>query len=297
MKERLLKFAKAMRHRPTDAETALWRRLRAERLLGFKFKRQQPLGTFILDFVCFDQRLVIEVDGGQHGEHTHADAQRSGWLQDHGFRVLRFWNDEVLLRENDVLETIVAALRADPSPPTPLPQGERGQIWLIVMISENNALGWLWISAAVIALDQFTKYIVLGALQPFVPHPVIPGFLNWTLAFNTGAAFSFLADHPELARWIFSVIAVVVSVVLARWLAKTPRGDWRSALPLALVIGGALGNLIDRVRFGHVTDFIQVYYQQWAFPSFNVADSAISIGAVLLVWFGLFSHAKREGVK
>jgi signal peptidase II len=161
----------------------------------------------------------------------------------------------------------------------------------------HRGLIWLLLSALVIVLDQFTKHVVLGVLQPFVPHPVIPGFLNWTLAFNTGAAFSFLADHPELARWMFSVIAVVVSGVLARWLAKTPRDDWRSALPLALVIGGALGNLIDRLRFGHVTDFIQVYYQQWAFPAFNVADSAISVGAVLLVAFGLFGHGRHEGVK
>jgi len=160
------------------------------------------------------------------------------------------------------------------------------------MITRHPALSWLWLSAAVIALDQLTKFIVIDALQPYVPHPVIPGFLNWTLAFNTGAAFSFLADQQGWQRWLFTGLALVVSAVLARWLARTPRADWRTALPLALVIGGALGNLIDRVRFGHVTDFIQVYYQQWAFPSFNIADSAISVGAVLLVWFGLFAPAK-----
>ncbi|HST28686.1 MAG TPA: signal peptidase II, partial [Rudaea sp.] len=77
-----------------------------------------------------------------------------------------------------------------------------------------------------------------------------------------------------------------------RWLAQTPRRDWRTALPLALVIGGALGNLIDRLRVGQVTDFIQVYIGAWPFPAFNVADSAISIGAVLLVSFGLFAHSK-----
>jgi signal peptidase II len=160
------------------------------------------------------------------------------------------------------------------------------------MITRHPALSWLWLSAAVIALDQLTKFIVIDALQPYVPHPVIPGFLNWTLAFNTGAAFSFLADQQGWQRWLFTGLALVVSAVLARWLARTPRADWRTALPLALVIGGALGNLIDRVRFGHVTDFIQVYYQQWAFPSFNIADSSISIGAVWLVLFGLFAHGK-----
>jgi signal peptidase II len=153
---------------------------------------------------------------------------------------------------------------------------------------------WLLLSIVVVGLDQLTKAIVLQVLEPYVPHAVIPGLLNWTLAFNTGAAFSFLADQEGWQRWLFTALAVVVSIVLARWLARTPRGDWRTALPLALVIGGALGNLIDRLRAGHVTDFIQVYYRDWAFPSFNVADSAISIGAVLLVWFGLFASRKTS---
>jgi signal peptidase II len=156
----------------------------------------------------------------------------------------------------------------------------------------RGALPWLWLSTFVIGLDQLTKFIVLDALQLNVPHTVIPGFLNWTLAFNTGAAFSFLADQPGWQRWAFTAIAIIVTAILTPWLARTPRAEWRTALPLALVIGGALGNLIDRVRFGHVTDFIQVYYHEWAFPSFNIADSAISIGAVLLVWFGLFVHTK-----
>ena len=156
----------------------------------------------------------------------------------------------------------------------------------------KGGLIWLLLSAFVIGLDQLTKVIVLDALQPYVPHPVIPGFLNWTLAFNTGAAFSFLADQQGWQRWVFTGIAIVVSAILTSWLARTSRKEWRTALPLAMVIGGALGNLIDRVRFGHVTDFIQVYYREWAFPSFNIADSAISIGAVLLVFFGLFAHGK-----
>ena len=151
---------------------------------------------------------------------------------------------------------------------------------------------WLLLSTVVIGLDQLTKAIVLHVLEPYVPHAVVPGLLNWTLAFNTGAAFSFLADQQGWQRWLFTLLSIVVSFVLARWLARTPRNDWRTALPLALVIGGALGNLIDRLRAGHVTDFIQVYYHDWAFPSFNVADSAISVGAVLLVWFGLLATRK-----
>ncbi|HXD83624.1 MAG TPA: signal peptidase II, partial [Rudaea sp.] len=116
--------------------------------------------------------------------------------------------------------------------------------------SMRGGLVWLWLTAFVIALDQATKAVVLHTLTPYVPHPIIPGIFNWTLAFNTGAAFSFLAEHPQWSRWLFSIIAIAVSAVLARWLAQTPRRDWRTALPLALVIGGALGNLIDRVRAG-----------------------------------------------
>src|SRR4051812_14662667 len=114
--------------------------------------------------------------------------------------------------------------------------------------ARQGGLAWLALSGVVIALDQLTKAIVLHTLEPYVPHPVIPGFFNWTLAFNTGAAFSFLADQEGWQRWLFTALAIVVSFVLARWLARTPRAEWRTALPLALVIGGALGNLIDRIR-------------------------------------------------
>ena len=112
---RLLGFAKSMRHQPTDAEAVLWKRLCGGRLPGFKFKRQQPLGPYILDFVCFEQRLVIEVDGGQHAQEVAADAKRSRWLQGQRFQVLRFSNHDVILRTDDVLEAIMRALRANPS--------------------------------------------------------------------------------------------------------------------------------------------------------------------------------------
>jgi signal peptidase II len=155
------------------------------------------------------------------------------------------------------------------------------------MDTKPTALIWLVLSALVIALDQITKYFAIALLEPYTPHAVIPGFLNWTLAYNAGAAFSFLNDAGGWQRWLFTALAIAVSGVLVIWLRRTARGDWRTALPLALVIGGALGNLIDRVRFGHVTDFIEVYHQQWSWPAFNVADSAISVGAVLLIAFGL----------
>jgi signal peptidase II len=155
------------------------------------------------------------------------------------------------------------------------------------MQNKPNALIWLPLSAFVIAFDQLTKHVAISALEPYAPHAVIPGLLNWTLAFNAGAAFSFLNNAGGWQRWLFSVLAIAVCAVLTVWLRRLGRGEWRTALPLALVIGGALGNLIDRVRFGHVTDFIEVYYRQWSWPAFNVADSAISVGAVLLIVFGL----------
>ena len=105
-----LSHARRMRHAPTDAESRLWRNLRAGRLVGYKFRRQQPLGRFILDFVCFEQRLIVEVDGGQHVEARVVDASRTAWLESQGYRVLRFWNDDVLLRTNLVLEEILRAL-------------------------------------------------------------------------------------------------------------------------------------------------------------------------------------------
>lgn len=159
-------------------------------------------------------------------------------------------------------------------------------------LPKPNALAWLVLSAAVIAGDQITKAVVRATLIPYTPHAVIPDVLNWTLAFNKGAAFSFLAGSAGWQVWLFGLLAVVVSSGLAVWLARTPRRDWRTALPVALIIGGALGNLIDRLVHGQVTDFIQIYWQTWSYPAFNVADSAITIGAILLIAFGLFGGQK-----
>jgi signal peptidase II len=155
-------------------------------------------------------------------------------------------------------------------------------------LPKPNALAWLAVSVLVIALDQVTKAVVRHALMPYVPHEVIPHVLNWTLAFNRGAAFSFLADSSGWQTWLFGGLAVVVCAGLIVWLARIARRDWRTALPVALIIGGALGNLIDRLIHGQVTDFIQVYWHAWSFPAFNIADSAITVGAVLLIAFGLF---------
>src|SRR5512135_1072052 len=116
MIERLLKFAKGMRRQPTNAEAVIWAALRGTRLQGFKFKRQQPIGAYIVDFVCFERRLVVEIDGGQHADDVSEDQVRSNWLQSQGFGVLRFWNNEVIERNDDVLESIIRELHEHPSP-------------------------------------------------------------------------------------------------------------------------------------------------------------------------------------
>lgn len=158
-----------------------------------------------------------------------------------------------------------------------------------------NALAWLLVSGLVIVLDQVTKAVARYALVPYVPHAVVPHVLNWTLAFNRGAAFNFLAGGSGWQTWLFGALAVVVSIGLAVWLSRIRRGEWRTAFPVALIIGGALGNFIDRLVHGRVTDFIQVYWQTWSWPSFNVADSAITVGAVLLILFGLpGGHTSRS---
>ena len=162
------------------------------------------------------------------------------------------------------------------------------------MYPKPNALRWLWLSAAIIALDQLSKSWVLDAVRPGELVPVIPHFWYWTLAFNKGAAFSFLADGSGWQRWFFTALAILISAGLTFWLARTPRRDWRTALPLALIIGGALGNLIDRLHAGQVTDFVLLFFGSYAYPAFNLADSAISVGAVLLIVFGLFAGSKRN---
>lgn len=149
-----------------------------------------------------------------------------------------------------------------------------------------NALSWLALSAVVIALDQLTKYWVLTSLPEYTAIPVIEGVWNWYRTYNTGAAFSFLADAGGWQKWFFTILAIVISGTLAWWLAKTPRRDWRTALPFALVIGGALGNVIDRQIHGHVVDFIQWHWREHYWPAFNIADAAIVGGAIGIALFG-----------
>lgn len=143
-------------------------------------------------------------------------------------------------------------------------------------------LKWLWLSALVIVLDQLSKLWASTALDYAEPVPLMP-FLNLTLMHNSGAAFSFLSQAGGWQRWFFALVAIAVSAILIIWLKRlSPAQRWLAAA-LALVLGGALGNVFDRLYFGYVIDFIDVYYQAWHWPAFNVADSAIFVGALMLI--------------
>jgi signal peptidase II len=162
------------------------------------------------------------------------------------------------------------------------------------MRAKPNALPWLVLSAVVIVLDQLTKAWVLRALPEYQPIPVIDGFWNWYRTYNTGAAFSFLSDAGGWQQYFFIGLAFIISGLLVFWLGKTPRRDWRTALPFALVIGGALGNVIDRFLHGHVIDFIQWYWRDHYWPAFNVADAAIVGGAIGIALFGLLQGKSAD---
>lgn len=150
-------------------------------------------------------------------------------------------------------------------------------------MSRFGKLPWLALSVLIFLLDQWSKLYFENSLQLYQQIVVIPDYFSWTLAYNTGAAFSFLADAGGWQRWFFALIALVVSAVLVVWLKRLKADETWLAIALAMVLGGALGNLYDRVVLGHVVDFILVHWQnQYYFPAFNLADSAITVGAVML---------------
>jgi signal peptidase II len=139
------------------------------------------------------------------------------------------------------------------------------------------AFAWLLLSLAIVVLDLWTKQIATDSLTLYRPVEVT-SWLNMTLAHNYGAAFSFLSDAGGWQRWLFTGLASVVTVVLIVWLLRLPPRDKWTAVALSLVIGGAVGNLVDRIINGYVVDFIDVYYRESHWPAFNVADSAITGG-------------------
>ncbi|GGK01810.1 signal peptidase II [Pseudomonas matsuisoli] len=162
------------------------------------------------------------------------------------------------------------------------------------MTSRFGKLPWIWLSVVVFVLDQITKFYFEGTLSLYQQIVVIPDLFSWTLAYNTGAAFSFLANESGWQRWLFALIATGVSIVLVVWLKRLKADETWLAVGLALILGGALGNLLDRMLLGHVVDFILVHWQnRWYFPAFNLADSAITVGAIMLA-LDMFKSKKPE---
>ncbi|MBN9231876.1 MAG: signal peptidase II [Legionella sp. 40-6] len=141
---------------------------------------------------------------------------------------------------------------------------------------------WFALSLLLVFVDQLTKYWAGLYLIPYKPMPIVP-CLNFTLAFNTGAAFSFLSGAGGWHRWFFASFSVLMSIVLMIWLYRTPAQSKLLCAAISFVLGGAVGNLIDRAFYGYVVDFIDVYYQHHHFATFNIADAAISIGAALFI--------------
>lgn len=175
-----------------------------------------------------------------------------------------------------------------------MPEGLSGRFGL----HKRNG-NWLWITVAVLILDQWTKHLVSATLVFGERLTVIPGFFDLIYTVNPGAAFSLLADAGGWQRWFFTIVAVVVSIVLLIWLLRLPRTARWMPVTLTLILGGALGNTVDRVRYGHVEDFILFYWQDFYFPAFNVADIAISAGAVMLLidafWLAPRQQRKASG--
>lgn len=156
-------------------------------------------------------------------------------------------------------------------------------------------LPWIWygLSFVVVVIDLLTKKMVSDSFTMYERLNVFPMF-DLTLRHNPGAAFSFLAGQGGWQVWFFSILSAIVSVVLIVWIARVARKNIWEVVGLSLVLGGALGNLYDRVTLGYVVDFILVYYKSYEYPAFNVADAAISVGACVLIWDALFHRKKAD---
>jgi len=158
-------------------------------------------------------------------------------------------------------------------------------------LQSTNAVGqlrWLSLSAVLIGADQWTKAAISSRFELYETLRVLPVF-NLTLAHNSGVAFSVFAEGSGWQRWVFSALALAVAAFLVNWLRTLPKRESLTACALSLVLAGALGNMIDRLRFGYVVDFVQWHWGEHYFPAFNVADSAISVGAALLILESLLS--------
>lgn len=143
-------------------------------------------------------------------------------------------------------------------------------------------LKWLWLSVVVLVLDQLSKFWVVANFELYQSIELMP-YLNLTYVHNKGAAFSFLSSAGGWQRWFFTVVSIVAVVVLLVWLKRLKPVEKLLAVSMSLILGGAVGNLYDRVAYGYVIDFLDAYYQQWHWPVFNIADSAIVLGVGLML--------------
>ncbi|MDO4441546.1 MAG: signal peptidase II [Moraxella sp.] len=159
----------------------------------------------------------------------------------------------------------------------------------------NKAMSYYLIALVILIIDQMTKFYFNTRFELYETVDVIPPVLNWTLAYNYGAAFSFLADAGGWQKYFFAILGLVVAVFIIGYLRQIPRTAKVLSLGLALVLGGAIGNVIDRFIHGYVIDFIHVHYADvWHYPIFNIADIGICVGMVLVVWDMLFLEKKRK---
>ena len=163
----------------------------------------------------------------------------------------------------------------------------------LLQLLKETGWRWWWLILLLIVLDQASKQWVLHAIPYQGSIPLLPVF-ELAHVYNRGAAFSFLSDAGGWQRWFFTGIAVVISTVIAVWLSRVGRAQLKLSLALSLVLAGAIGNLIDRVIYGYVIDMLHVFYKSWSYPVFNLADSVIFIGAVLLIWDSFSSNAEGK---
>ena len=145
-------------------------------------------------------------------------------------------------------------------------------------------LKWLWLAFLSLGLDQASKIAIDKTFQLYESIVIIPSFFNLTYVHNTGAAFSFLSEAGGWQRWFFAALAIVMSTIMTIWLTRLKENETLLAVALSLILGGAIGNLVDRLAYGYVIDFLDVYYGTYHWPAFNIADSAITIGVALMLW-------------
>jgi signal peptidase II len=164
----------------------------------------------------------------------------------------------------------------------------------------NISLRWIWMIVLIVALDQGTKHLVVSSPQPNRPTAILPS-VDFVLSHNKGISFSFLQFAEDAQRWPLVGLSILAAGLLSWWLSRLPSGRPMLAMGLALIVGGALGNMLDRARIGSVIDFVHVYYKTWSFAVFNFADAAITIGATATIASayleaaGIRTDEKRQG--